>query len=294
MPTVNVDTPSKPTRASMPSRRNAYAPSRQSPSSAGPIGAGRDVARIKAYFRQTDNDTPKLQAEQEAAQTAKQSMTAQALASLPAQRALPEPPGFYARVGKRIIDVTLIVLTAPIALLLIGISALLLWLEGGSPFYRQPRLGRNGEIFSILKLRTMVQDADIMLATCLAEDPELRAEWDRTQKLRHDPRITRLGDFLRKTSLDELPQLWNVLRGDMSLVGPRPMMPDQLSLYGDAGHYFALRPGITGYWQVSQRNESAFRARTALDMAYFHDISLGQDIRILWRTVGAVINRTGC
>lgn len=206
------------------------------------------------------------------------------------------PPriGVYRTVGKRALDVALILLTAPVALLLIGVAALLLWIEGGAPFYRQARLGKGGKVFSIYKLRTMVRDADQMLETHLAADPELRQEWNRTQKLRNDPRITRMGALLRKTSLDELPQLWNVVRGDMSLIGPRPMLPEQLALYGDAAHYFALRPGITGYWQVSQRNQSAFRARAALDAAYVYDVSLVEDAKVLWRTVGAVVNRTGC
>lgn len=213
--------------------------------------------------------------------------------SAPRPLPLPGPAGWYAGLGKRLLDIALIVFAAPVALLLIAVAAVLLWIEGGSPFYRQARLGRKGETFQILKLRTMVRDADRKLEAYLAADPKMRAEWDRTQKLRHDPRITPTGHFLRKTSLDELPQLWNVLRGDMSLVGPRPMLPEQLPLYGDAAHYFALRPGITGYWQVSQRNESAFAARTALDMAYLYDVSFAEDARILWRTVGAVVNRTG-
>ncbi len=210
--------------------------------------------------------------------------------------ALPSPApsrGAYRLVGKRALDVALVILAAPLALLLIGIAALLLWIEGGSPFYRQARLGKGGNRFSIFKLRTMVRDADRLLEVHLAADPALRAEWDKTQKLRHDPRITPIGEFLRKTSLDELPQLWNVLRGDMSLVGPRPMLPEQLSLYGNATHYFAQRPGITGYWQVSQRNNSAFRARAALDAAYDFDVSLIEDAKVLWRTIGAVVKRTG-
>ncbi|MFD0858032.1 sugar transferase [Roseovarius aquimarinus] len=199
----------------------------------------------------------------------------------------------YRLVGKRCLDIALVVLAAPVALTLIAVAALALWMEGGAPFYRQARLGKGGSRFSILKLRTMVRDADRLLEVHLAADPALRAEWDTTQKLRNDPRITRIGSFLRKTSLDELPQLWNVLRGDMSLVGPRPMLPEQLPIYGDATHYFALRPGITGYWQVSQRNEGAFRTRVALDAAYDYDVSLAEDAKVLWRTVGAVMNRTG-
>ncbi|MFX0544452.1 sugar transferase [Roseovarius sp. S1116L3] len=212
----------------------------------------------------------------------------------PAAQPAPQPhTGFYRSRGKRALDIALVMVSAPIALLLIGLSALLLWIEGGAPFYRQARLGKGGKSFSIVKLRTMVRDADDLLEAHLETDPALRAEWDKAQKLRRDPRITRIGNFLRKTSLDELPQLWNVLRGDMSLVGPRPMLPEQLALYGDAEHYFALRPGITGYWQVSQRSTSAFRARVALDTAYDYDLSLTQDARILWRTIGAVIKRTG-
>ncbi len=201
--------------------------------------------------------------------------------------------GAYRLVGKRALDVVLVILAVPVALPLIGIAALLLWIEGGSALYRQARLGMDGRVFSILKLRTMVRDADRQLEGYLATDPDLRAEWDILQKLRNDPRITSVGAFLRKTSVDELPQLWNVLRGDMSLVGPRPMLPEQLALYGDAAHYFALRPGITGYWQVSQRNNSAFRARAALDAAYDHDVSLTEDAKVLWRTIGAVVKRTG-
>lgn len=207
--------------------------------------------------------------------------------------ALPARPGVYRMAGKRVLDVTLTLLMAPFALLLIAVAAGLLWAEGGAPFYRQDRLGRGGRRFRILKLRTMVCDADRLLDACLAADADLRAEWNRTQKLKRDPRITPIGALLRASSLDELPQLWNVLTGEMSLVGPRPMLPEQLDLYGDPAHYFALRPGITGYWQVSERNESAFRARVALDAMYDRNLSLAEDGKVLWRTVGAVMKRTG-
>ncbi|RKF15366.1 sugar transferase [Roseovarius spongiae] len=201
--------------------------------------------------------------------------------------------GFYRGVGKRTLDILFVLLSAPIALLLIGISAALLWVEGGAPFYRQDRLGRDGRVFRILKLRTMVRDADASLADHLANDPALRVEWETTQKLKNDPRITRVGSILRKSSLDELPQLWNVLLGEMSVVGPRPMMVDQLPLYGDAEHYFALRPGITGLWQVSKRNEGLFSLRVALDAEYDRSLSLAQDLKVLFLTVGAVLKRTG-
>ncbi|MCE8521790.1 sugar transferase [Ruegeria pomeroyi] len=202
--------------------------------------------------------------------------------------------GIYAAVGKRFLDVAFIVLSLPVSLLIIAFCALALRLEGGDAFYRQPRLGRDGKLFYILKLRTMVMDADAQLEKMLAEDPVMRAEWDATQKLKDDPRITPVGNFLRRTSLDELPQLWNVLTGDMSLVGPRPMMPDQLPLYGPAESYFALRPGITGLWQVSERNNSRFDYRSKVDADYARTVSLIGDLSLLLRTTSVVVRRTGC
>lgn len=201
--------------------------------------------------------------------------------------------GIYRRFGKRAFDIALVLVCAPLYLPLIGIAALLLAVEGGNPFYRQDRLGRGGDRFSILKLRTMVRDADARLEAILDADPALRREWEVSQKLRHDPRVTRVGEFLRRTSLDELPQLWNVLRGDMSLVGPRPMLPEQLPLYGDPAHYFALRPGISGDWQVGRRNESSFAERAQYDANYDAAVSLGRDLHVLWRTIGVVSKRTG-
>ena len=207
---------------------------------------------------------------------------------------LPDTQGdTYRHWGKRLLDVTLVLLSLPLTLPVIGLCALALWFEGGSPFYTQARLGRRGKTFSIFKLRTMVRDADAVLESHLAADPALRREWDITQKLKQDPRVTRVGAILRKTSLDELPQLWNVLTGEMSLVGPRPMMPDQLPLYGDASAYFALRPGITGPWQVSARNNSSFDSRGPIDADYHTYLSLGEDALLLWRTVGVVLRRTG-
>ncbi|GAB4309296.1 MAG: sugar transferase [Roseovarius sp.] len=211
-------------------------------------------------------------------------------------RGLDRPLGarFYRRFGKRALDIALVVAFAPLYLPLIAIAALLLLIEGGNPFYRQDRLGRGGARFSILKLRTMVRDADAQLARLLAEDPQLRREWHTTQKLRNDPRVTRVGAFLRRTSLDELPQLWNVLKGEMSLVGPRPMLPEQLPLYGDGTRYFATRPGLTGLWQVGRRNDSSFAERARYDGAYDAAMSLGTDLGILFRTIGVVLRRTGC
>lgn len=212
-------------------------------------------------------------------------------------RSVPRPrPGgsAYAIWGKRSLDLALVLLALPVALPVMLFCALLLWIEGGNPFYRQARIGRDGKVFAMLKLRSMVQDADARLERLLASDPALRAEWDSTQKLRHDPRVTRLGALLRQTSLDELPQLWNVVTGEMSLVGPRPMMPEQLPLYGDARDYNALRPGITGIWQVSTRNDSSFASRATIDTEYRNALSLKADVGLLLKTVSVVLRRTGC
>ena len=135
-------------------------------------------------------------------------------------------------------------------------------------------------------------DAESALARHIATDPEARAEWDSTQKLKKDPRITPVGRLIRKTSLDELPQLWNVLKGDMSLVGPRPMMVSQREIYPGIA-YYNLRPGITGNWQVSERNESEFRARAVYDTAYDRELNLKTDVNILFKTVGVVLRATG-
>ncbi|AXI48810.1 sugar transferase [Sulfitobacter sp. SK012] len=202
--------------------------------------------------------------------------------------------GFYRNGGKRIFDTLVILLSVPFSLTIIGLCALALWIEGGNPFYRQDRLGRNGTRFSLLKMRTMVRDADQVLEDYLATDPEMRREWDELQKLRNDPRVTRVGRILRATSLDELPQLWNVLRGDMSLVGPRPMMPEQLEMYGEPSDYFALRPGITGYWQISARNNNKFSFRNEVDADYNTSMSWTKDLAVMVKTIGVMMKRTGC
>jgi lipopolysaccharide/colanic/teichoic acid biosynthesis glycosyltransferase len=193
---------------------------------------------------------------------------------------------------KRLVDIALVVITLPVTVPLIAILALCVRLEGGKAFYCQSRVGRNGRLFAFWKLRTMVPDAEQRLDDYLASNPAARAEWDLTQKLKDDPRITRLGRFLRKCSADELPQLWNVLRGDMSLVGPRPMLPEQRPLYPGA-EYFALRPGMTGSWQISDRNEGSFANRALFDAEYAKSMSLSVDMAILFRTVGVVVRGTG-
>ncbi|MBD3662405.1 sugar transferase [Sulfitobacter sp. TSTF-M16] len=200
---------------------------------------------------------------------------------------------FYRVFVKRAFDILLVLASAPFVLPVIALCALALWIEGGRPFYTQQRIGRRGDRFSILKLRTMVRDADSVLKDILDRDPAKRREWDALQKLKADPRVTRVGQVLRVTSLDELPQLWNVLKGDMSLVGPRPMMPEQAPLYGDMAAYEALRPGITGLWQVSARNGNRFSHRNTVDATYEITLSFGADLRIVFRTIGVVLRGTG-
>lgn len=203
------------------------------------------------------------------------------------------PFGLYRNVFKRVLDVAAIVLSAPVVVPVVAALALGVAADGGSPFYSQLRVGKGGKIFRMWKLRSMVRDADTQLTALLAQDPNARAEWETTQKLRNDPRITRFGQFLRRSSLDELPQLWNVLTGDMSLVGPRPMMVDQQEIYPGTA-YYALRPGITGYWQTAGRNRTTFYARAEYDTVYEEGLALTTDLRILWRTVNVVMNGTGC
>lgn len=202
-------------------------------------------------------------------------------------------PTLYRDAFKRGLDILLVLLFALPVLLIVGVFGAIVARDGHSPFYFQKRLGRNGRNFYIWKLRSMVPEADRKLQAYLDQTPAARAEWDRTQKLRHDPRITPLGKLIRKTSIDELPQLWNVLRGDMSIVGPRPMMPCQQELYPGTA-YYALRPGITGYWQVSVRNESSFAQRAGFDTAYLQQLSFVNDLRVLFKTVRVVLRGTGC
>ncbi len=205
-------------------------------------------------------------------------------------RARKEP--LYRRILKRWMDVGFVLMAAPfilpVMLVLIGV----LKVTGHSPFFTQDRVGQGGRTFKLWKLRTMVPDADAKLRAYLQADDAARQEWEAFQKLSCDPRITDFGQFLRKSSLDELPQLWNVLVGDMSLVGPRPMMVDQQELYpGNA--YYALRPGLTGTWQISDRNLSTFAQRADFDAEYERNLSFLRDLKILMATVGVVLRATG-
>ncbi len=173
--------------------------------------------------------------------------------------------------------------------------ALLIWLhDGGPPIFAHRRIGKSGKSFPCLKFRTMVTDADRRLSDLLAADSDAAAEWRRSQKLKSDPRITPIGGFLRRTSLDEVPQLANVLIGHMSLIGPRPIVESEIPHYGRYfRHYCKVRPGITGLWQVSGRSDVTYRRRVAIDTVYCRTKSLALDLSILTKTVPAVLLRRG-
>ena len=186
----------------------------------------------------------------------------------------------------------LLVLLAPLMLL---VCLTVLAQRDGPVLFGHRRLGQGGRVFHCLKFRTMAEDAEARLAALLANDPQARAEWERDQKLRHDPRITPLGNLLRRSSLDELPQLINVIRGEMRLVGPRPIVQAEAHHYGRRiRHYYAVKPGITGLWQVSGRNDVGYRRRVAMDCLYARKRSLVFDAWLLIRTVPAVLVRRGC
>jgi Undecaprenyl-phosphate galactose phosphotransferase WbaP len=195
----------------------------------------------------------------------------------------------------RILDIALILLAAPYILLAFLVITVLIKLDSPGPvFYRQTRIGRFGRKFSILKFRTMVRNADQILQNYLDTSPQLRAQWLATHKLKQDPRVTRLGTLLRKSSLDELPQLWNILIGDMSLIGPRPIVAAEVEKYGKCFDlYIQVRPGLTGLWQVSGRNDTSYQYRVELDEYYVRNKSLKLDLQILWKTIFVVLRKTG-
>lgn len=201
---------------------------------------------------------------------------------------------FYQRHGKRLFDTALALLLLPIIAPVIALLWLLVRRDGGPGFFGHTRLGQNGRPFKCWKLRSMVVDAQSALDQHLADNPDAAAEWSRDFKLRNDPRITRIGNFLRRSSLDELPQIFNVLKGEMSFVGPRPVIKDEVAQYGDKwARCFALRPGITGLWQISGRNETSYDARVALDMEYARRCSLRLDMKIIVLTGLSVLRMTG-
>lgn len=201
---------------------------------------------------------------------------------------------FYAARGKRLCDLTFAIVLAPLLMLPILILALMVRQDGGPAFFGHRRVGKGGKEFKCLKLRTMRSDAELFLEEYLAENFEARLEWEENFKLCNDPRITRLGKFLRKTSLDELPQIFNVLRGEMSFVGPRPVPHRELQEYGSSrSHYVAGRPGITGLWQVSGRNTLDYQTRVQLDVKYRRNENFITDTSILIKTPLSLIKFSG-
>ena len=181
-----------------------------------------------------------------------------------------------------------------LAPVMIGVALAIFAQDGGPIVFAHRRIGKGGRYFHCLKFRSMAVDAEQRLADLLANDPEARAEWEKDHKLRNDPRVTRLGAFLRKTSLDELPQIFNVLRGEMSLVGPRPIVDAEVGKYGRRfNNYCAMKPGITGLWQVSGRNDVSYRARVAMDCIYARERNVLMDGFIIAATVPAVLMRKG-
>ena len=191
------------------------------------------------------------------------------------------------RVFEVAIAAVLLILALPLALAI----AIAIVLETRGPvFFGHTRIGRNHQRFRVWKFRSMVNDADVALRKHLRDHPEQRAEWRRSHKLKQDPRVTRVGRLLRRSSLDELPQLWNVLRGDMSLIGPRPIVEEEIAKYGpNLSVYLQVQPGLTGLWQVSGRADTGYRRRVDLDCQYIRNWSLLVDLKILLKTVRVVL-----
>lgn len=199
------------------------------------------------------------------------------------------------RLIKTLIDYILTIIgTVLISPILLFIAAWIYYDSPGPVIFKHIRIGKNGKAFPCYKFRSMCVDADAKLAELLANDPEARAEWERDFKLKNDPRITKSGAFLRKTSLDELPQLFNVLRGEMSLVGPRPIIQEELERYGEfVDDYLMVKPGITGMWQVNGRSDTTYEERVQMDSWYVRNWSVWLDFMLLWRTIKAVVAGKG-
>lgn len=194
-------------------------------------------------------------------------------------------------IGKRAMDIVICLFLSPVALLVGVLIAIVLKIGGGPIVYAQQRVGQHGKPFSCFKFRSMVCNADTRLQQVLDGSAEARDEWAQFQKLSKDPRVTWFGRLLRAFSLDELPQLINVWRGEMSVVGPRPITPDQIELYGDHfAAYCAIKPGITGLWQVSGRNRHTFEERVKFDTRYAETHSLTGDFVIILRTLPVVLS----
>ena len=197
---------------------------------------------------------------------------------------------------KRVFDLmSVVVILALFGLMMVIIAAMVRMSGGKKVIYGHTRVGRHGRPFQCLKFRSMVSNSDEVLRNLLETDPDARAQWERDFKLKNDPRITKIGRFIRKTSLDELPQLWNVIKGEMSIVGPRPVVQAEFEQYygGAKEHYLAVPPGLTGLWQVSGRNDLDYAERVELDKAYVERSNVFYDFVIVMRTVKVMIVRRG-
>lgn len=191
---------------------------------------------------------------------------------------------------KRLFDLIIAASMIVVLLPLLLIAVLIIGLDGKNPIFSHIRVGKNGGTFRCYKFRTMLPNADALLQQLLSTSPSAKAEWEKEHKLKQDPRITRFGAILRRTSFDEIPQLWNVIVGDMSLVGPRPITEQEMHKYGgEIVHYLSVKPGITGLWQVSGRNETSYPQRVALDTYYVTHWSFFLDLIILFKTISVVI-----
>lgn len=198
--------------------------------------------------------------------------------------------------AKRIFDISFSLLVLIFFFPLFFLIALAIRLSSaGSPVYYQLRIGRGGVPFHCYKFRTMYKDADMRLHEILDSDPAKRLEWDQTHKLKNDPRITPIGSFLRRTSLDELPQFWNVLKGDLSVVGPRPVVQEEIDkhFHHKAKQIFSIRPGLTGIWQVSGRSDTSYETRIALDEQYVATRTFWLDLKLIALTIPSMITRKG-
>lgn len=212
------------------------------------------------------------------------------------ERVVPEPSAFFRyRVLKRWMDVALVLVFSPVILLVVAVVAALVKLGSKGPvFYSHRRIGKDGVFFSMWKFRTMCVDSAGLLEKYLEQNPDARTEWNKTHKLKKDPRVTPIGSLLRRYSLDELPQFWNVLSGQMSLVGPRPIVAAEVEKYGECFEcYRSVVPGLTGIWQVSGRSELSYEDRVSLDCQYADRWSLRRDMLILMKTLSSVMNQDG-
>lgn len=207
-----------------------------------------------------------------------------------------EPPrAAPSEILKRTMDLAIAIPMAVFLLPVFILIAIVIYIDDKGPIlFQQSRRGLNGETFTCLKFRTMVTDASERLERLLATDPALRKEWEETQKLKCDPRITGVGGFLRKYSIDELPQLWNIIKGDMSIVGPRPIVEDEVRRYGEfIEQYDEVRPGVVGLWQINGRNDTSYDHRVQLDVTYAEKRNLFLDLKILFGSIPAILLKRG-